>query len=391
MPELSSAARRVYGEAAFEVLGRARALEAQGRKVLHFEIGEPDMETPDHIAEAGIQAIRNKQTHYVSPAGMDELRQAVADEVHRTRGFLPDTDQVIITPGLKPAIFFSMVAAIDPGDEIIIPDPSYPTYGSVTAMVNAVHVPVPLREENEFRLDPDDVAARITDKTKLLILNSPQNPTGSVMTRDELAAISALAEKHDFFVLSDEIYSKMIYDAPLGTGIAPSITVHDQARERSLLLDGFSKIYAMTGWRLGYMVVPKSMAQRMWDYMVSAVSCTAAFTQWAGVEALNGDQGHIPPMMERFAAKRDRMVDGLNQIPGFSCTMPRGAFYAFPNIKETGMTSQACAEYILDKAGVAVVPGTAFGKFGEGYLRFSYATDLETIDLAVEKLKAAFK
>ena len=387
MPELSSAAHRVYGEAAFDVLAKARALEAQGRKVLHFEIGEPDMETPEPIAQAGIRAIRNKQTHYVSPVGLEVLRSAVAEEVHRTRGYRPDTDQIIITPGLKPGIFFTMLAALDPGDEVIFPDPAYPTYGSVTAMTNAVPVPVPLREENEFRMDPDDVAARITDKTKLLVINSPQNPTGSVMTEDELAAIAKLAEKHDFFVMSDEIYSKMVYDGPM----APSITIHDQARERTLLLDGFSKIYAMTGWRLGYMVVPKPMAQRMWDYMVSAVSCTPAFTQLAGVEALTGDQSFIADVLARFDAKRRRIVEGLNQVPGISCTMPRGAFYAFPNIKDTGMTSRECADFILDKAGVAVVPGSAFGDAGEGYLRFSYATEMDVIDEAIEKMKLAFK
>ncbi len=389
MPELSSAANRVYGEAAFDVLGKARALEAKGREILHFEIGEPDMETPDHIAGAGIRAIREKQTHYVSPAGLEELRVAVAREVAKTRGFTPDLEQILITPGLKPAIFFTMVAVMDPGDEVIIPDPAYPTYGSVTSMANAVPVPVPLREENGFRLDPDDVAARITDRTKLLILNSPHNPTGSVMAPDELAAIHRLAEKHDFFVLSDEIYSKLVY-GDLPGGIAPSITSHDQVRERHILLDGFSKIYAMTGWRLGYMVVPHAMVKPMWNYMVSAVSCTAAFTQLAGVEALTGDQGHIAPMVDRFAAKRDRMVTGLNQVPGFSCALPGGAFYAFPNIRETGMTSQACADYILDRAGVAVVPGTAFGQFGEGYLRFSYATDLSVIDRAVDQLKQVF-
>lgn len=386
MPELSLGANRIYGEAAFEVLSRAQQMEARGRRILHFEIGEPDMDTPDHIAEAGIRAIREKKTKYLPSLGLTRLREAVVDEIEKTRGFRPLLDQVVITPGLKPGIFFSMLSVIDPGDEVIFPDPGYPTYGSVTAMVGAVPVPVPLREENEFCMAPEDVEKKITPRTKLIVINSPQNPTGSVMTENELGAIADLAKAHDIHIISDEVYSKMTYDRIH----APSITVFDRALERSVLLDGFSKCYVMTGWRLGYMVVPVKMAARLRDYLVSAVSCTAAFTQWAGVEALTGDQGFIQEMMDRFATKRARMVDGLNQIPGFSCQMPKGAFYAFANIRGTGMTSQACTEYILEKAGVATVPGTAFGAAGEGYLRFSYATEPEIIDEAVEKLKAAF-
>ncbi|WP_022667746.1 pyridoxal phosphate-dependent aminotransferase [Desulfospira joergensenii] len=386
MPELSLGANRIYGEAAFEVLSRAQQMEQQGRKILHFEIGEPDMDTPDPIAEAAIRAIREKKTKYVPSLGLDPLRRAVADEIEKTRGFRPLLDQVVITPGLKPGIFFSMLSIIDPGDEVIFPDPGYPTYGSVTAMVGAVPVPVPLREENEFRMAPEDVEKRITPRTKLIVINSPQNPTGSVMTEDELKAIADLAKAHDIYILSDEVYSKMTYNRIQ----APSITVFDRALERSVLLDGFSKCYVMTGWRLGYMVVPVKMAERLRDYLVSAVSCTASFTQWAGVEALTGDQGFIGEMMDRFAMKREHMVKGLNRVPGFSCRMPRGAFYAFANIRGTGMTSQECTEYILKKAGVATVPGTAFGAAGEGYLRFSYATEPAIIDQAIEKLKTVF-
>lgn len=387
MPRLSLGANRIYGEAAFEVLAKAQALEKQGRSILHFEIGEPDMETPDHIIEAGVRAIQNNKTHYEPSLGLMELRNAVVDEVEKTRGFRPQVDQVVITPGLKPGIFFSMLAVIDPGDEVIFPDPGYPTYGSVTSMVGAKPVPVPLLEENQFRMNPNDVRKRVTDKTKVIIINSPQNPTGSVMTKEELKEIYDIAQSQDIYVISDEVYSKMTYNG----SIAPSISVHDQAKERSILLDGFSKCYVMTGWRLGYMVVPVAMAERLRDYLVSAVSCTASFTQWAGVKALTGDQTFIAGMMERFTQKRDRIVNGLNQVPGIACQVPQGAFYAFANIRGTGMASQECSEFILNECGIATVPGTAFGQAGEGYLRFSYATDLETIDQAVMTLQIAFE
>ena len=386
MAELSKGANRIYGEAAFEVLAKAQELERQGKNILHFEIGEPDMETPENIAKAGIQAIRDKKTHYVPSIGVLELRKAVQDEIEKTRGYRPVLEQIVITPGLKPGIFFSMLAVVNPGDEVIYQDPSYPTYGSVTSFLGAKGILVPLLEENEFRMNPDDIKARITDKTKLIVVNSPQNPTGSVMTKSELEEIAELAEEHEIFVVSDEIYSKMTYDTEHFTP-----TARDKAKERTVLLDGFSKYYAMTGWRLGYMVAPSKMAERLQDFLVSAVSCTAAFTQWAGVEALTGDQSFISDMMKRFKEKRDRIVKGLNSIPGFSCLAPRGAFYAFPNIKETGMTSQECADHLLYNAGVAILPGTAFGPYGEGYLRFSYATTLENIDAAIERIKKSFE
>ena len=386
MVELSKGASRIYGEAAFEVLAKAQALERQGKSIFHFEIGEPDMETPKNVAQAGIKAIQDKKTHYVPSIGLLELRKAVQDEVEKTRGFRPDLEQVVIIPGLKPGIFFSMLSIVNPGDEVIYQDPGYPTYGSVTSFLGAESVLVPLLEENEFRMNPDDIKDRITKKTKLIIVNSPQNPTGSVMTKSELDDIAELAEEHDVFVVSDEIYSKMTYDT---THYSPS--ARDEAKERTVLLDGFSKYYAMTGWRLGYMVVPQSMAERLNDFLVSAVSCTAAFTQWAGVEALTGDQSFIPEMMARFKEKRDRIVKGLNSIPSFTCLAPKGAFYAFPNITETRMTSQECADHLLYKAGVAVLPGTAFGPYGEGYLRFSYAMTLENIDDAVKKIKESFE
>jgi len=386
MVKLSEGASRIYGEAAFEVLAKAQALERQGKNILHFEIGEPDMETPENIAKSGIKAIQDKKTHYVPSVGLLELREAVRDEVKNTRGYKPDLEQIIITPGLKPGIFFSMLATINPGDEVIYQDPGYPTYGSVSSFLGAKGVLVPLLEENEFRMNPEDIKSKITDKTKAIIVNSPQNPTGSVMTKFELEELADIAEEYDLFVISDEIYSKMTYEENHYTA-----TSKDEARERTILLDGFSKYYAMTGWRLGYMVAPVDLAERLQDFLVSAVSCTAAFTQWAGVEALTGDQSFIPKMMVRFKEKRDKIVEGLNSIPGFTCLSPKGAFYAFPNITETGMTSQECADYILENAGVACLPGTAFGPYGEGYLRFSYATTLEIIGEAIQRLKKTFE
>ena len=385
MPQLSEGAGRIYGEAAFEVLAKAQKLEREGKKILHFEIGEPDMETPKNIAQALIQAIKNKKTHYVPSIGLLELRKAVQHEVEITRGYRPELEQIVITPGLKPGIFFSMLAIVNPGDEIIYQDPGYPTYGSVTSFLGGKRVMIPLLEENEFRMNPDDVKSKITRKTKLIIVNSPQNPTGSVMTKSELDEISEIAEEHDIFIISDEIYSKMTYDAKHYTP-----TKRDEAKKRTILLDGFSKYYAMTGWRLGYMVVPQYLADRLQDFLVSAVSCTADFTQWAGVEALTGNQSFISEMMNRFREKRDRIVNGLNSIKGFSCLSPKGAFYAFPNISETGMNSQECADHLLYNAGVAALPGTAFGPYGEGYLRFSYATTLENIDASIERIKESF-
>jgi aspartate/methionine/tyrosine aminotransferase len=386
MVQLSEGSNRIYGEAAFEVLAKAQELERQGKSILHFEIGEPDMETPENISQAGIQAIKDKKTHYTPSIGIMELRKAVQDEVETTRGYRPSLEQIVITPGLKPGIFFSMLSIVNLGDEVIYQDPGYPTYGSVTSFIGAKGILVPLLEENEFRMNPDDIKNKITDKTKLIIVNSPQNPTGSVMTKYELETIAELAEEYDLYIVSDEIYSKMTYETDHHTP-----TSLDKAEERTVLLDGFSKYYAMTGWRLGYMVAPIKMAKRLQDFLVSSISCTASFTQWAGVEALTGDQNFLSDMMKRFKEKRDKIVKGLNSIEGFRCLAPRGAFYTFPNIERTGMSSKECAEHLLYKAGVAVLPGTAFGPYGEGFLRFSYATTLENIDIAIKRIKESFE
>jgi len=279
-----------------------------------------------------------------------------------------------------------MLSIVNPGDEVIYQDPSYPTYGSVTSFLGAKGVLIPLLEENDFRMNPDDIKKRINNKTKLIVINSPQNPTGSVITKNELMEIAEIAEDFDIFIISDEIYSKMTYET---THYTP--TLRDEAKDRTVLLDGFSKYYAMTGWRLGYMVTPIEMANRLKDFLVSAISCTTSFTQWAGIEALTGDQTFITDMMKRFIKKRDRIVNGLNSISGFNCLSPKGAFYVFPNIKNTKMTSEKCANYLLNKAGVAVLPGTAFGPGGEGYLRFSYANSIENIDESIERIKKLFE
>jgi len=386
MVQLSNGSSRIYGEAAFEILAKAQALEKKGKNILHFEIGEPDMNTPMNVVEAGIKAIKDNKTHYVPSIGIDELRKAVQNEVGKTRGYRPDLEQIVITPGLKPGIFFSMLSIVNPGDEVIYQDPSYPTYGSVTSFLGAKGVLIPLLEENDFRMNPDDIKKRINNKTKLIVINSPQNPTGSVITKNELMEIAEIAEDFDIFIISDEIYSKMTYET---THYTP--TLRDEAKDRTVLLDGFSKYYAMTGWRLGYMVTPVEMANRLKDFLVSAISCTTSFTQWAGIEALTGDQTFITDMMKRFIKKRDRIVNGLNSISGFNCLSPKGAFYVFPNIKNTKMTSEKCANYLLNKAGVAVLPGTAFGPGGEGYLRFSYANSIENIDESIERIKQLFE
>jgi len=386
MVQLSNGSSRIYGEAAFEILAKAQALEKKGKNILHFEIGEPDMNTPMNVVEAGIKAIKDNKTHYVPSIGIDELRKAVQNEVGKTRGYRPDLEQIVVTPGLKPGIFFSMLSIVNPGDEVIYQDPSYPTYGSVTSFLGAKGVLIPLLEENDFRMNPDDIKKRINNKTKLIVINSPQNPTGSVITKNELMEIAEIAEDFDIFIISDEIYSKMTYET---THYTP--TLRDEAKDRTVLLDGFSKYYAMTGWRLGYMVTPIEMANRLKDFLVSAISCTTSFTQWAGIEALTGDQTFITDMMKRFIKKRDRIVNGLNSISGFNCLSPKGAFYVFPNIKNTKMTSEKCANYLLNKAGVAVLPGTAFGPGGEGYLRFSYANSIENIDESIERIKKLFE
>jgi aspartate aminotransferase len=384
MVKLASRMGRLGTETAFEVLVRARALEAQGRDVIHLEIGEPDFDTPPNVRQAGIEAIEGGWTHYGPAAGQPDLRQCITDYINRSRGTSYGPANVVVTPGGKPIMFFLTLALVEEGDEAIYPDPGFPIYRSMIDFVGATAVPLPIREENDFRLDVGELESLITPRTRFLIINSPANPTSGVLTRDDLEAIARLAVAHDLFVLADEIYSEIIYD-----GEHHSISVFPGMRERTAILDGFSKTYAMTGWRLGYGVMPEDLAEQVTRLMVNSVSCTASMVQRAGVEALTGPQDDVREMVSAFRRRRDLMVDGLNRIPGITCRMPAGAFYVFPNITGTGMRSKEFADRLLDEFGVAALSGTSFGEHGEGYLRLSYANSEENLKKALERIEAA--
>jgi aspartate/methionine/tyrosine aminotransferase len=384
-PELRLAKRmaRLGTETAFEVLVKAKALETQGRDIIHLEIGEPDFDTPRNIIEAGCDALRKGFTHYGPSAGMMELREVIAQYVSETRRVNVTPDEVVVVPGGKPIIFFSILALAEDGDEIIYPNPGFPIYESMINYVGAKAVPIRLREELDFRLDVDELASLINDRTKLVILNSPQNPTGGVLTEDDIAAIARAIGDRNIMLLSDEIYSRLIFE-----GQDHSIMSIDDMKERTILLDGFSKTYAMTGWRMGYGVMRPDLAAHISRLMTNSNSCTASFTQVAGIEALRGPQDVVDKMRTEFQKRRDVMVAGLNKIKGFSCRLPHGAFYVFPNITETGWPSKKLADALLDDAGVAALSGTAFGAFGEGYLRFSVANSVENIEKALDRIDA---
>jgi len=374
---------RLGTETAFEVLVKAKALEAQGRDIIHLEIGEPDFDTPGNIIEAGCDALRKGFTHYGPSSGMMELREVIAQHVTKTRRVNVTPEEVVVVPGGKPVIFFSILALAEEGDEIIYPNPGFPIYESMINYVGAKPVPIRLREELEFRLDVDELAGLINDRTKLIILNSPQNPTGGLLTQDDIAAIARAIGDRNIMVLSDEIYSQLIFE-----GEDHSIMSIDDMKERTILLDGFSKTYAMTGWRMGYGVMRADLATHISRLMTNSNSCTATFTQIAGIEALRGSQDVVDDMRAKFKERRDVMVAGLNEIKGFSCRVPHGAFYVFPNITKTGWPSKKLADALLDDAGVAALSGTAFGDFGEGYLRFSVANSIENIEKALDRIDA---
>lgn len=374
---------RLGTETAFEVLVKAKALEAQGRDIIHLEIGEPDFDTPRNIIEAGCDALRKGFTHYGPSAGMMELREVIAQYVSATRRVDVTPDEVVVVPGGKPIIFFSILAFAEDGDEIIYPNPGFPIYESMINYIGAKAVPIRLREELDFRLDVDELASLINDRTKLVILNSPQNPTGGVLTKDDIAAIARAIGDRNIMVLSDEIYSRLIFE-----GEDHSIMSIQGMKERTILLDGFSKTYAMTGWRMGYGVMRADLATHISRLMTNSNSCTASFTQVAGIEALRGPQDVVDDMRAKFQKRRDVMVAGLNKIKGFSCRLPHGAFYVFPNITKTGWRSKKLADALLEDAGVAALSGTAFGDFGEGYLRFSVANSIENIEKALDRVGA---
>jgi len=375
---LAKATARLGTETAFEVLAKARALEAQGREIIHLEIGEPDFDTPRHIVEAAIQALREGQTHYGPSAGLPAARKAFAEAAGRARGIDIDPDCVVITPGAKPVMFFGMLSLVDPGDEVIYPNPGFPIYESVIRYLGAEPVPLRISEENDFGIDLEELERLITPRTKMLVVNTPANPTGGVLSRRDIEQIAALAQKHDFWILSDEIYSRILYDAEHF-----SFMSLPQMPERTLLLEGHSKTYAMTGWRLGFAVAPKSVAAMIGKLMTNCNSCTATFTQFAGIAALQGPQDDVNAMVQEFRRRRDLIVDGLNAIPGIRCKMPHGAFYAFPNVRALGMNAATLADRLLREAGVATLAGTSFGAHGEGYLRFSYANSQENIRKAL--------
>jgi aspartate aminotransferase len=372
---------RLGTETAFEVLVKAKALETQGRDIVHLEIGEPDFDTPRNIVDAAVDALHNGYTHYGPSAGLMELREVIAQYVSETRRADVSPDQVVVVPGGKPIIFFSILALCEDGDEVIFPNPGFPIYESMIDYVGAKAVPIRLREEMDFRLDVDELAGLINDRTRLIILNSPQNPTGGVLTKIDIEQIAGAIGDRNIMVLSDEIYSRLIFE-----GEHHSIMSIDGMKERTILLDGFSKTYAMTGWRMGYGVMRADLATHIARLMTNSVSCTASFSQIAGIEALRGSQDSVEEMCAEFKRRRDVMVAGLNKIKGFSCRLPKGAFYVFPNITKTGWPSKKLADALLDDAGVAALSGTAFGDFGEGYLRFSVANSVDNIEKALERV-----
>ena len=373
---------RLGTETAFEVLVKARALEAKGRDIIHMEIGEPDFDTPANIIEAGSDALHKGWTHYGPSAGLPALREAIAEEISRSRKVPVKAEEVVVVPGGKPIIFFTILALVDEGDEVISPSPGFPIYESMINFMGAKAVPIRLREEMDFRLDVNELTRLVNERTKLIILNSPQNPTGGMLTRDDIEAIAAGIGDREIMVLSDEIYSRLIYE-----GEHFSLMSVDGFKERTILLDGFSKTYAMTGWRLGYGVMRADLASQIARLMTNSNSCTASFTQVAGVEGLRGPQDSVDKMREEFRRRRDRFVERINQIKGFSCRLPKGAFYTFPNITGTGWSSKKLASALLEDAGVACLSGTAFGEFGEGYLRFSVANSIENIDKALDRIE----
>jgi aspartate aminotransferase len=372
---------RLGTETAFEVLNKARALERRGKDIIHLEIGEPDFDTPANIIEAGVEALHSGWTHYGPSAGLPDLREAIADQVSRSRGVQVGSDEVVIVPGGKPIIFFTLLALADTGDEVIYPNPGFPIYESMIRYAGASPIPIRLREERDFGFDVDELASLINDKTKLIILNSPQNPTGGVLSKRDIQDIATAIGERNILVLSDEIYSRLVFE-----GEHHSIISTPGFAERTILLDGFSKTYAMTGWRMGYGVMRPDLAAHISRLMTNSNSCTASFTQMAGIEALRGDQSSVEHMRKEFQKRRDVFVSGLNRVKGFSCRLPKGAFYVFPNITRTGWHSKKLADALLEEAGVACLSGTAFGEHGEGYLRFSVANSLENLNRALERL-----
>jgi len=378
----ASRTQHLKPEGAYQVLGRAQSLEASGHQIIHLEIGQPDFETFPNISLAGIKAISEGLTRYTPPIGMKSLREVIAEDAGRRRGLQFHPDQVVVSPGAKPNLFFPAQALIEPGDEVIYPNPGFPTYEAMIRVAGGVPVPVPLLEENSFSFDLEAFHRLVNDRTRLIILNSPSNPTGGVIPQADLEQIAAAAQRHDCWVMSDEIYARIVYD----NASVPSIAALPGMLERTIIVDGFSKTYAMTGWRLGFGIMPKELANVVQLMLTHSVGSTAHFVQVAGIEALTGPQGQVDQVVAEYQRRRDAIVDGLNAIPGVTCQRPQGAFYVFPNVKSFGLTSSELANLVLEQAGVAVLPGDSFGEYGEGYLRLVYSNSLENIQIAVDKM-----
>lgn len=372
----------------FKILDKVQKLERSGREILHFELGEPNFDTPQNIVEVACHALKTGQTHYASSMGLYVFRETIQQTTQTSRGFKPDIDQILVTPGANAIIYLAVSCLVNPGEEVIVPDPGFPTYYSAIRYCGAIPVTVPLHESNQFRLDPEDLRRRITSKTRLIIINSPSNPTGAVMTPDEINEVASIAAEHDIYLLSDEIYARMVFD---GENRFHTPAILDQCKERTIIINGFSKAFAMTGWRLGVAIGPKEVIEKMGLVVQTIVSCVPPFIQIAGIEAINGDQSAISDMRAAYQQRRNVLVEGLNNIPGIHCVKPDGAMYAFPSITGTGMTSDEFAQFALEKAGVALLPGNNFGKHGEGFVRLCYVNTLVNIELAIEHLEQALK
>lgn len=384
---LSDRVSTLAPEGAYTVLERATELEASGKRIIHLEIGQPDFPTPSNISEAGIRAIRDNCTRYTSPSGIQSLRNAIADHAGRLREMVFDPNQVIVSPGAKPNLFFPTLAIIEPGDEVLYPDPGFPSYCAMIEVAGGVPVPVPLDEENNFSIDLSEFDNLIGDRTRLIILNSPANPTGGVIPLKDLEHIAKAAQEYNCWVMSDEIYFSLVFDGK----VAPTIASLPGMMERTIIIDGFSKTYSMTGWRLGFGIMPVSLADKVGLLLTHSVGCTADFTQHAGLEALSGSQDNVDIVRAEYQRRRDLIVKGLNRISGVSCNRPDGAFYVFPNVKSFGHSSEMMAKYLLEEAGVAVLPGNAFGANGEGYLRLTFSNSIENIEQALDKMAKALK
>lgn len=387
MKKLSQAALRLKGQKMFQILTAVRELERANKNILHFELGDPDFATPSNIIESAVQSLRDGHTHYAPSDGIRELKEAAAEVTLRSRGFKPALDQLLVCPGANVMIYYAACCALDPGDEVIVPDPGFVSYYSILEFLGMNIVRVPLYEENEFRLNPEDVRTRITPRTRMIIINSPSNPTGAVMTEEDIKTIYDIAQEHDLYLVSDEVYARMIYEDADTKFYSPS--QYDHCQERCIIINGFSKSYAMTGWRLGVMTGPSEIISKMTLLLETTTSCVSPFIQEAGVEALKGDQEQIFRMIDEYKKRRDVMVEGLNSLPGVTCLRPNGAFYVFPNIKQTHMSSEEFADFMLKEAGVAIVPGTVFGEFGAGYVRLCYANSLDNIQKGIERMKTA--